>query len=75
MVTCTVNVTTHVAISKAVSRYLHLDPSLEECFIRGLKRSDLNAGRRGRRIRRHHGVHLERIMNIIWRITRCKQGF
>ena len=70
MATCTVNVETHVAIGRVVSRYLYLDPCLEECFVRGLKKPDLSAGWRGR-IRRHHGIHLDSVMNIIWGARRA----
>jgi len=65
------NVETHVAIGRAISRYLCLDPRLEKCFIRGLKKPDLNAGRRGRRVCRHHGIYPDSIMNIIWSARRA----
>ena len=65
------NVETHVAIGRVVSRHLHLDPCLEECFVRGLEKPDLSAGRRRRRIRRHHGVHLDIVMSIIWGARRA----
>jgi len=66
-----VKVETHVAIGRAISRYLHLCPSLEECLVRGLKKPDLNAGQRGRRIRRHHGIYPGDIMDIIWSARRA----
>ena len=62
---------THVVIGRAISRYLHLDPRLEKCFIRGLKKPDLKAKRRGRRVYRHHGIYPKSIMHIVWSARRA----
>lgn len=61
---------THVAIGRAISRHLGLDPYLEKCFIRGLRRPDLRV-KRGRRVRSHHGIHPESIMSIVWSARRA----
>jgi len=66
-----VKVETHVAIGRAISSYLHLGLSLEECLVRGLRKPDLNAGQGGRRIRRHHGIYPGDIMDVIWSARRA----
>jgi len=65
-----VKIETHMAIGRAISRHLGLDPHLEDCFIRGLIKPDLLARRRGR-VRSHHGIHPESIMSIVWRARRA----
>lgn len=61
---------THVAIGKAISRQLGLDPYLKKCFIRGLRRPDLRV-KRERRVRSHLGIHPESIMSIVWSARRA----
>ena len=65
------NVETHAAIGRAISRYLHLDSRLEKRFVRGLKKPDLSAGRRRRRFRARHGIHPGSIMDVIWSARRA----
>jgi uncharacterized membrane protein YiaA len=64
---------THEVIGRVISRYLNLDPYLEEYFIRGLRRPDLGVKwrRKERRVRSHHNIHPETIMNIIWSARRA----
>jgi hypothetical protein len=64
-----VRIGTHVAIGRAISRQLGLDPYLEKCFIRGLRRPDLRV-KQGRRVRSHHGIHPDSIMSIVWSARR-----
>jgi len=65
-----VRIETHMAIGRAISRQLGLDPYLEKCLIRGLRRPDLRV-KRGRRVRSHHGIHPESIMSIVWSARRA----
>ena len=65
------NVETHAAIGRAISRYLHLDSRLERRLVRGLKKPDLSARRRRRRFRVHHGIHPDSIMDVIWSARRA----
>jgi hypothetical protein len=60
-----VRIETDKTIGRVISRQLGLGPYLEKSFVCEVRGPDLQA-KLGRRIRSHHGVHPETVMNVIW---------
>ena len=65
------NVETHTAIGRAISRHLHLVSRLEKRLVRGLEGPDRWRWREFPEFRAHHSIYPERIMDIVWSARRA----